>query len=65
MIEQQIIVDSDKWLDEDGPKTHIVLSSRSRMARNIEGYRLRPTHAKRSCQAVAANIDAAIQKLKH
>lgn len=64
MIEQQIIVDSDKWLEEAGPKMHIVISSRSRLARNVKGYRFAPYARKEELQAVAAVIDSAIQRIQ-
>lgn len=64
MIEQHIIIDSDRWLEEAGPKMHVVISSRSRLARNLENYRFAPYARKEELHAIAEHIANAIQQIQ-
>lgn len=64
MLDKDIIISSDKWLDEQGPKVHVVISSRSRLARNIEGYTYAPYAKKEELQVIAEKIDSAIKKIE-
>ncbi|MCX7766136.1 MAG: ATP--guanido phosphotransferase, partial [Candidatus Sumerlaeia bacterium] len=64
MIEQHIIFDSDRWLEEAGPKMHVVISSRSRLARNLDNYRFALFARKEELHAVAEQIANAIQQIQ-
>ncbi len=61
MSTNDIIIESDKWLNGEGPAMHIVISSRSRLARNVEGYGYSPFARKEELHATA---DAAAHALE-
>ncbi len=60
---KQIIEDSDRWLEEEAPRFNVVISSRSRLARNLQKYRFAPYASKEELQAVALAIEEAIKKI--
>lgn len=61
MTFENIVQSIPKWLDEDGPESGIVISSRARLARNISGIKyVHRTGQKQLSEVVKLVLDAAV-----
>jgi protein arginine kinase len=52
---------ADRWLDDEGPATGVVVSSRARYARNLSDHRFSPRAKPEELDAICAEIERAVR----
>ena len=60
MIENPFLQKIDQWVNRSGPQQHIVVSSRVRYARNLEGFNFPPHASTSDLEQVSRLIDEAL-----